>query len=257
MKGPGSGMGSSPPGGTLLAVEHVNAGYGRLPVLWDVSLELTAGEVVALVGANGAGKTTLLRVISGLLAPASGSVRLGGNDVTGASPERICGFGLAHVPEGRQLFHGLTTRENLLMGGYRQRGSANLEAVLTLFPRLRERLGQVAATLSGGEQQMCAIGRGLMSGPRVLLIDELSLGLAPLIKKQLFATLRDIAGQGTAILLVEQDMKGAFSVATRGYVLELGKIVAAGTSAQLRDSEHVSAAYFGDFARTIRDPKGS
>jgi branched-chain amino acid transport system ATP-binding protein len=216
-----------------------------------VGLHVGLGEMVALLGPNGAGKTTLLRVVAGVLAPWTGSVRVGGAEVAGLAPERVVAAGVALVPEGRRLFSGLTVTENLLLGGY-SRGradlAADLERVHSLFPRLAERARQVAGRLSGGEQQMCAIGRALMSRPRLLLIDELSLGLAPAVVDDLLALLPELTAGGTGILLVEQDVEAALSVAARGYVLELGAVTREGRSAELLADPGLREAYLGPFA---------
>jgi branched-chain amino acid transport system ATP-binding protein len=232
----------------VLTVSGVSAGYGRIPVLHDVALTVAPGEVVALLGANGAGKTTLLRVIAGELRPSAGSVDFDGRALAGRRPERVVAAGVALVPEGRRLFAGLTVRENLLLGGYSRRRadlSADLERIYTLFPRLAERAGQAAGRLSGGEQQMGAIGRALMARPRLLMIDELSLGLAPTVVDDLIDLLPRLAGEGTAVLLVEQDVEAALSVASRGYVLELGSIVQEGPAAALLDDPALTDAYLG------------
>jgi branched-chain amino acid transport system ATP-binding protein len=229
---------------SLLEVRGLNAGYGRVQVLWDVDLAVEAKQIVALVGANGAGKTTLLRAISGMIGVRSGSVRLGGREIAGAPIESIVDLGLAHVPEGRRLFSGLTVRENLVLGGWRNRNQ-DMSLVLELFPVLGQRLNQVASTLSGGEQQMCAIGRGLMGAPSVLLIDELSLGLAPILVDEIVARLPDIAASGTAILLVEQDIDTALSVSQFGYVLETGRVTKFGLSRDLLADPTIQEAYLG------------
>ena len=232
----------------MLEVEGVTAGYGPVNVLWDVDLRVDPGEVVALVGGNGAGKSTLLRTISGLLVPSTGGIRFDGRDIAGMAPERIVTLGLAHVPEGRRLFAGLTVRDNLLMGAHHRRDgdvATDLERVLDMFPRLRDRSAQLAGHLSGGEQQMCAIGRGLMSQPSVLMIDELSLGLAPNLVDVLLARLQDIATAGTAVLVVEQDVDAALECSGRAYVLESGRIVLEGKSAALLDDPRVQDAYLG------------
>ncbi|MGH8904099.1 MAG: ABC transporter ATP-binding protein [Egibacteraceae bacterium] len=228
----------------MLEVSGLRAGYHRVEVLTDVDLRVGEREIVALVGANGAGKTTLLRAISGMLTPTGGSVRWQGRGIARLAPERIVDLGIAHVPEGRRLFAGLTVRENLLVGAYR-RPCADLDRAIELFPRLGERLGQVAGSLSGGEQQMCAIARGLMSRPRLLMIDELSLGLAPNLADQLIARLPQIAEAGTAVLLVDQDVGAALSAAARGYVLEIGRVVTAGPSAVLLADPRIRQAYLG------------
>lgn len=228
----------------LLEVTNLNAGYGRVQVLWDVSLSVERHQVVALVGANGAGKTTLLRAISGMISSKSGTMTFEGRDITRQSIESIVDLGIAHVPEGRRLFSGLTVRENLLLGGW-PRKHTNLDRVLELFPILGERLNQVASTMSGGEQQMCAIARGLMSQPALLMIDELSLGLAPKAVDQIVARLPDIAASGTAVLLVEQDIDTALTVSEQGYVLEVGRITMSGFSTQLLADPQIQAAYLG------------
>ncbi len=236
-------------GNALLEVTGVCSGYGDVQVLWDVSLEVREGEVVALVGANGAGKTTLLFTLSQLVRPRSGSMRFAGVDFTRARPEQVVGAGIVHVPQGRRLFAGLTVAENLLQGAYRRRDAAgvasDLEWVFRLLPRLKERAGQIAGRLSGGEQQMCAIGRGLMSRPRLLLIDELSLGLAPLIVDNLLDLIAEINRQGTTVLLVEQDVQVALEHAHRGYVLETGRIVQSGGAAELLEDPRIRQAYLG------------
>ena len=229
---------------SLLEVGNLAAGYGRLQVLWNVSLTVEPKQIVALVGANGAGKTTLLRAISGMIPARSGSISLGGREIAGASIEAIVDLGIAHVPEGRRLFSGLTVRENLLLGGWRRR-NRDLAQVLELFPVLGDRLGQVASTLSGGEQQMCAIGRGLMSKPELLMIDELSLGLAPKLVDEIVARLPDIARSGTAVLLVEQDIDAALSVSEQAYVLETGRISKSGRSSALLADPTIQESYLG------------
>jgi len=229
---------------SLLEVRELAAGYGRLQVLWDVSLAVEPKQIVALVGANGAGKTTLLRAISGMIPTRSGSITFNGREIGGASIEAIVDLGISHVPEGRRLFSGLTVRENLLLGGWRRRNS-DLGPVLELFPVLRERLRQVAATLSGGEQQMCAIARGLMGKPELLMIDELSLGLAPKLVDEIVARLPDIARAGSAVLLVEQDIDAALSVSQYAYVLETGRIAKHGPSAVLLADATIQESYLG------------
>ncbi len=228
----------------LLEIRGLNAGYGRVPVLWDVDLGVADNQVVALVGANGAGKTTLLRAISGMVRTGSGSIRFRGRELSGLSMEAIVEVGVAHVPEGRRLFSGLTVRENLLLGGW-QRRNQRLDWVVELFPTLGERLGQVAATLSGGEQQMCAIARGLMGRPSVLMIDELSLGLAPKVVDEIVVRLPDIASAGTSVLLVEQDIDTALTVSEHAYVMELGRISISGRSSEVLADPRIQAAYLG------------
>lgn len=236
----------------LLSVRGVNAGYGDTQVLWDISLELHRGEVVALVGANGAGKSTLLSVLSGLLHAWSGQVELDGRDIARLPAERIVSRGLAHVPQGRRLFSGLSVEDNLRLGAYTRRAgsvgaiSADLERIYGVLPKLRERRAQLAGLLSGGEQQMVAIGRGLMARPEVLLMDELSLGLAPTIVDDLLAAIDTIHRQeGLTFLLVEQDVQIALERADRGYVIENGRIVLSGPASQLLASEAVRTAYLG------------
>lgn len=229
---------------SLLEIRDVDAGYGRVQILWGVSLELEARQIVSLVGANGAGKTTLLRAITGMIPVRAGSIRFEGRELAGRSIESIVGLGIAHVPEGRRLFMGLTVRENLLLGGWRNR-NRDLSRVVSLFPLLGERMNQVASTMSGGEQQMCAIGRGLMSRPKLLLIDELSLGLAPKTVDEIIARLPEIAASGTAILLVEQDIDTALSVSGRAYVLDTGRVTRSGSSSELLNDRSIQEAYLG------------
>jgi branched-chain amino acid transport system ATP-binding protein len=233
---------------TVLTVSGLSAGYGRVPVLHDVALSVGPCELVALLGANGAGKTTLLRVIAGELRPTAGEVWFGGRRLDGRRPEQVVAAGVALVPEGRRMFAGLTVRENLLLGGYSRRRAnlrPDLERVYGFFPRLAERAEQAAGRLSGGEQQMVAIGRALMGRPRLLMIDELSQGLAPTVVDALIDLLPAVAGDGTAILLVEQDVEAALEVATRGYVLELGSIVRQGPAETMRGDPSLVEAYLG------------
>ncbi len=232
----------------MLEVRALEAGYDQVQVLWDIGLRVDDREIVTLVGPNGAGKTTLLRAISGLLRPRGGSVRWDDRDLAGMSPERIVRLGIAHVPEGRHLFAGLTVEENLLIGAHYRKDREvrkDIDWVIELFPRLGERLGQVAGRLSGGEQQMCAIARGLMSRPQLIMIDELSLGLAPNLVETLLDRLREIAGTGMSVLLVEQDVEAALALAARGYVLETGHIVAEEKSEILRNDPRIRRAYLG------------
>jgi branched-chain amino acid transport system ATP-binding protein len=229
---------------SLLEVRSLNAGYGRVQILWDVSLAVEAEQIVALVGANGAGKTTLLRTISGMIPSRSGSITFAGREIAGAAIENIVDLGIAHVPEGRRLFSGLTVRENLLLGGWRNK-NGDISRVVELFPILGNRLNQVASTLSGGEQQMCAIARGLMGAPELMLIDELSLGLSPKTVDEIVARLPDISRSGTAVLLVEQDIDTALTVSTQAYVLETGRITRAGPSSQLLEDPTIQQAYLG------------
>ena len=232
-----------------LEVRNVDAGYGAVQVLWDVSIEVGAGEVVALIGANGAGKSTLLRVVSGLLRPERGRVAFQTRDVTGLPPERLVHLGIAHVPQGRRLFSDLSVRENLLLGAWARREraaiAADLEHMLDLFPALADRLALPARQLSGGEQQMAAVARALMARPRLLLIDEPSLGLAPLAVRALMEVVVRLRREGVSILLVEQDVTVALGHADRGYVLETGRIVLADRAAVLLENPQVRRAYLG------------
>jgi branched-chain amino acid transport system ATP-binding protein len=242
----------------VLEVSGLEAGYGRVQVLWDVDLQVGDGEVVALIGSNGAGKTTLLRTISGVLAPLGGEVRWNGESIGGLVPEQVVRRGIAHVPEGRRLFAGLTVRENLMLGAYHVREgdrAADLARVVEMFPRLGERMTQVAGRLSGGEQQMCAIGRGLMSRPKLIMVDELSLGLAPNLAETLMEQLRVIGSEGTSVLLVEQDVDAALECASRGYVLETGEIVAHGKSTELANDPRIQEAYLGVAPKATRPRK--
>jgi branched-chain amino acid transport system ATP-binding protein len=232
----------------LLRLDGVEAGYGDLIAIAGVSLEVRQGEAVALIGANGAGKTTSLRAISGLLPVRAGRIELEGERLDGLGSAQIVARGIAHVPEGRQLFPTMTVRDNLELGdrgGDRARRADGLQRVFALFPRLRERQRQLAGTLSGGEQQMCAIGRGLMARPRLLLLDEPSLGLAPVMVKLIFETLQRVNDTGTTIMIVEQNVPRALQLSHRGYVLENGRLVLEGTRASLLASPHVKQAYLG------------
>jgi branched-chain amino acid transport system ATP-binding protein len=238
-----------PGDGVLLRAEKLSVGYGDVQVLWDIDLEVRAGEVVALIGSNGAGKTTLLLTLSGLLRPSSGRVAFDGHDLTGASAQRIVDLGIAHVPEGRQLFPAMSVRDHLLLGAFRRRDRAqipsDLERILGLFPQIRERINALASTLSGGEQQMVAVGRALMARPRLLMIDELSLGLAPLVIESLMGVIGELNHQGVTILMVEQDVQAALERATRGYVLESGHVVLSADAPELLSDERVRRAYLG------------
>jgi len=231
----------------LLDLDSVEAGYGGVQVLWGVSLRLEMPGIACLVGSNGAGKTTLMRVLSGLLPLRGGSLRFNGADLGGRRADEILDLGLAHVPEGRRLFASMNVEDNLLLGAYRTRARARdgLERAYGLFPRLKERRRQDASTLSGGEQQMCAIARGLMSAPRLLLIDELSLGLAPRVVDELAAALVEVAKAGTSLLIVEQDVAAALDLAAQGFVMDRGTIVLAGASAALAADPRVREAYLG------------
>ena len=233
----------------MLEVRGLNAGYGEVQILRDVSLSVQAGEIVTLVGSNGAGKSTLLNSICGIFRPWAGTVRLDGTDITGLDSEAIVARGITQVPEGRRLFPIMTVRENLLMGAYRRKDRAgiqrDLEWIAELFPILKERQGQRAGGLSGGEQQMCAIARGLMARPKILIVDELSLGLAPIILDVLVDAIQKIHREGTTIFVVEQDVATAFDLATTGYVLENGRVVLSGPTAELKTNPHVKKAYLG------------
>ena len=234
----------------LLKVDGLQAGYGDVQVLWGVDLTVQPGEIACVVGSNGAGKTTLLRTISGLLSPSAGSIRFAGSPIGGTSPEAVLRAGIAHVPEGRRLFRGLSVRDNLLLGAYLRdapRGDIqrDLEEIFELFPILKQRAGQDATTLSGGEQQMCAIGRGLMSRPTLLMIDELSLGLAPRAVERLSESLLAINRKGLTILLVEQDVFTAFELAQTAVVIETGRAAFAGGTRTLEADPRVRQAYMG------------
>lgn len=239
--------GSRPPS---LRIAGLSAGYGDVRVLWGVDLDINSGEVVCLVGSNGAGKSTLMRTVSGLVATSAGQVQFAGVDLTNARSDAVLAAGIAHVPEGRRLFAGMSVRDNLLMGAYLRRdGEAaikrDLERVFAAFPVLAERRAQDAATLSGGEQQMCAIGRGLMSAPRLLMIDELSLGLAPRVVDELCETLKQLNREGLTLLVVEQDVATAFELATRAFVMDSGRITRSGSTAALASDSAIREAYLG------------
>ena len=232
----------------LLAVDGLRAGYGPMEVLRGVDLAVGAGEIVALLGSNGAGKSTFNNAVSGVLRPSAGRIRFAGHDIAGRPSARSVALGLVQVPEGRRIFPNLTVRENLLLGGYR-RGRANrarnFERAVTIFPRLAERLGQAAGTLSGGEQQMLAIGRGLMAEPELLILDEPSLGLSPLLVEEMFGLIRRLNADGLAILLVEQNVVQSLAVASRAYVMENGEIVLSGDAGRLADDPALKRAYLG------------
>jgi branched-chain amino acid transport system ATP-binding protein len=233
----------------VIELSEIDVYYGRVNALRKVSLDVREGEIVALIGSNGAGKTTTLRTISGLIAPRSGEVRLFGKSLRGVGADRIARLGVGHAPEGRRLFPRMTVRENLDMGAYARRDRAgirkDLERVYTLFPRLRERHSQLAGSLSGGEQQMVAIGRALMSSPKVLLLDEPSLGLAPILVDAIFEVIREINAKGTTILLIEQNALLALKTAARGYVLETGSVALSGSAEELIASPDIQRAYLG------------
>ncbi|GAW93674.1 ABC transporter ATP-binding protein [Calderihabitans maritimus] len=233
----------------MLRVENIDVKYGAIHALKGVSLEVKAGEIVTLIGANGAGKSTTLRTISGLLRPQNGNIFFMDKDITGMPAQHIVKQGISHVPEGRRVFANLTVMENLELGAYlekdRKKIKESFERVFTRFPRLYERKNQLAGTLSGGEQQMLAIGRALMSKPKLLLLDEPSMGLAPILVQEIFEIINEINKAGTTILLVEQNAHMALSIAHKGYVLETGRIVLQGSAKELAESEDVKKAYLG------------
>jgi branched-chain amino acid transport system ATP-binding protein len=233
----------------VLQLEDVHTFYGHIHALQGITVEIAQGEIVTLIGANGAGKTTTLKTISGLLRPRTGRVRYDGRDIARIEPHDLVKMGISHAPEGRRIFSRLTVLENLQMGAYTRDTKtigADLERVFSLFPRLRERTDQQGGTLSGGEQQMLAIGRAMMSSPKVLLLDEPSLGLAPLLVKQVFETITQINAQGVTILLVEQNALQALNIAHRGYVLQTGRVVLTGPALELTRNEMVRKAYLGE-----------
>ena len=233
----------------MLKVENLSVHYGMIQAVRDVSFEVNEGEVVSLIGANGAGKTTILRTLSGLVRPSAGKIQFLGKEIQKLPAQKIVAGGLSQVPEGRHVFPGLTVMENLEMGAFlkknREENQANLKKVFSRFPRLEERKNQDAATLSGGEQQMLAMGRALMSTPKLLLLDEPSMGLAPIFIQEIFDIIQDIQNQGTTVLLIEQNANKALAISDRGYVLETGKIVLSGTGKELAASDEVRKAYLG------------
>ena len=233
----------------MLELKTVGAGYGAFQALFDISLDVRHGEAVAVIGPNGAGKTTLMRVISGLIRPGKGAIAFEGADLASTPAHRIVELGIAHVPENRRLFARMTVEDNLRMGAFmpaaRAKFRQRLEFVFDLFPRLRERRNQIAGTMSGGEQQMCAIGRALMSEPKLLLLDEPSAGLAPVIVQQVFELVRRIRAGGLTVLIVEQNVQQVLRVVDRAYLLEAGSIRAVGTAAELLDSKSIREAYLG------------
>jgi branched-chain amino acid transport system ATP-binding protein len=246
---PGTAVLSAAAAALVVELRDIDVFYGRVNALRKVSMEVREGEIVALIGSNGAGKTTTLRTISGLIGPRSGEVRLFGKPTRGLGAEKIARLGVGHAPEGRRLFPRMTVRENLDMGAYTRSDRAgmhtDLERVFTLFPRLRERAGQLAGSLSGGEQQMVAIGRALMSNPKVLMLDEPSLGLAPILVDAIFEVVREINAKGTTILLIEQNALLALKTAARGYVLETGSVALSGPAEELIASPDIQRAYLG------------
>jgi branched-chain amino acid transport system ATP-binding protein len=233
----------------MLTIDKLNFSYGDLKVLWDIDLEVKDGEIVTVVGANGAGKSTTLKNISRLVRPDSGSIRFMDQDLAGLEPHQVVERGIIQVPEGRKIFPEMTVVENLRMGSYiksaRKDREQNLERVFTLFPRLKEREKQLGGTMSGGEQQMLAIARGMMANPKLLLMDEPSLGLSPLFVKIIFETIQEISRQGVTILLVEQNVYQSLKISSRAYVLETGRVVLTGTGQELLNNEHVKKAFLG------------
>jgi len=232
----------------MLAIEKLQVAYGKVQALWEVTLGVPDGEIVALVGANGAGKTTLLKTVSGLLRRQSGSITYDGKHIEEASPPEIVRHGLVHVPEGRKLFPEMTVIDNLLMGAFtvpQSERPQRLERVFDIFPVLKERRKQIAGTLSGGEQQMVAIGRGLMGGPKLLMLDEPSLGLAPILVEEVFRVITEINRLGVTVLLVEQNTQNALSLAHKGFVMELGRIALSGSGSELLSNSNVRKAYLG------------
>ena len=240
---------ATPAADTLLRIDNLSAGYGAFQVLFDVSLEVKAGESVAVIGPNGAGKTTLLRAISKLIEPTAGQLHMAGQRYDGRPAHEVISLGIAQVPEGRRLFPRLTVEDNLRMGAFlpaaRAHFAQRLEMVYALFPRMKERRAQLAGTMSGGEQQMCAIGRALMSGPRLLLLDEPSAGLAPVVVQSIFEVVRKMSAEGYTVLIVEQNIQQVLKVVDRGYLLETGRIHASGASADLLANDSVRRAYLG------------
>ena len=233
----------------MLDLKGVNAGYGSFQALFDISLNVKAGEAVAVIGPNGAGKTTLMRVISGMTEPFSGDMEMEGKSLSSFPPHQIVELGIAHVPENRRLFPGMTVEDNLKLGAFAKtaRGDSakNLEFVYELFPRMKERRSQLAGTMSGGEQQMCAIGRAIMAGPKLLLMDEPSAGLAPVVVQQVFGLVRRIREEGYTVLIVEQNVQQVLQVVDRAYLLEAGQLIDSGKSEDLLESENVRKAYMG------------
>jgi len=235
----------------MLSIKRLRSGYGKIEVLHDIDLEIAQGQIVTLIGANGAGKTTLLKTISGLLRPNAGSIEFEGTSIVRCPPHKIVGLGISHVPEGRAILKRMTVLDNLRMGAYVRSDSEvarDIESVLTRFPALSERRLQVAGTLSGGEQQMLAIGRALVARPRLLLLDEPSLGLAPKIVTQIFLTLRELKSEGKTILLVEQNARQALRIADHGYVLERGRVFFSGSGQELLNMPEVQRTYLGQSA---------
>ncbi len=234
---------------SLLKIDRLNAGYGDIQVLFDLSIEVHQGEVLSIIGANGVGKTTLLKTLSGLMSASSGIVYFKGQEIQGLPPEKIVDLGIIQIPEGRRLFSLMSVLENLEMGAYtpkaRARREERLKEIYQIFPRLQERASQLAGTLSGGEQQMVAIGRGLMAKPEVLMLDEPSMGLSPVLREETFRVVKKIAETGVTIMLIEQDVKHSLSISDRAYVMERGEVVMEGTGAELLVNPHIKKAYLG------------
>lgn len=234
---------------TMLEVKNIDVYYGNIQALKDVSVTVNEGEIVSLIGANGAGKSTLLKTLSGLLKPKSGAITFLGNSIAGKAAQGIVKSGISHVPEGRRVFANLTVEENLELGAFLRKDkkaiAEDMKKVYDTFPRLLERRKQMSGTLSGGEQQMLAMGRAIMAKPKLLLLDEPSMGLAPLMVKTIFEVIKDINVQGTTVLLVEQNAHMALSIAHRGYVIETGKVVLSGSAQELQSSEEIRKAYLG------------
>lgn len=248
----------------MIRIRNLEAGYDKLKVLKGISLHVNHGEIVTIIGANGAGKSTLLNTIAAIVKPVSGEILLQGNNVAGRLPDRIVKDGCVLIPEGRQLFPTMTVKENLILGAYTLYGqkkgkeaALNLENIFEMFPVLSERRSQLAGTLSGGEQQMVAIGRGLMSGPDLIMMDEPSMGLAPLIVRDIFKVVETLRGQGKTVLIVEQNAKAVLGIADRGYVMETGSIVLEGTSQELLDNSDVRRAYLGKDYKDFTDMGGT
>ena len=237
------------PEGALLKVSNLDTFYGSIQALWDVSLVVNPGEIVALIGANGSGKSTLLNTISGLIHPTKGSIGFEGKNISTVNPFQVVALGISQVPEGRRIFPDLTILENLILGSYNRKArpqrEQNLKRVYELFPLLEERKNQLAKTLSGGEQQMLAIGRGLMSNPKLMLLDEMSLGLAPIVVNELYKVLKEIRGSGITVLFVEQNVRRSLTEADRAYIMEAGRVILSGNATELGEEEQVKKAYFG------------
>lgn len=234
---------------TLLKVSNIDTFYGSFQALWDVSLAVKPGEIVAIIGANGSGKSTLINTISGIMHPARGNVEFEGKSITTLEPFQIVALGISQIPEGRRVFPDMTVLENIIIGSYNRKARSqreqNLKKVYELFPILEKRKNQLSKTLSGGEQQMLAIGRGLMSNPKLMLFDELSLGLAAIVINELYEALREIRARGITVILVEQNVRRSLKEADRAYIMEAGRIVLSGNVAELREEEKVKKAYFG------------